>query len=184
MLPGKSFIYLLSFLCASFLFMNIEMIAQHNDTGKLFGVKAIVIPSDNNLSETEMLVLNSFNAALKEKNILAENQKEMKAELWLNVKAINDSDAGRIAVSVIILDVIPAEVAAIGAEKEIFFAQLDDERRMKLPAEGKSIREFISSEYMKQFRMLLNTRLEIINLSEIDEFSADIVEKYLTGFIN
>lgn len=184
MLPGKSFIYLLSFLCASFLFMNIEMTGQQDDAGKLFGVKVIVMPSDNDLSETESLVLNSFNSALKEKNILADNQGEMKVEIWLNVKAISNSDEERIAVSVIILDVIPEEVVAIGAEKEIFFAQLDDERKMKLPSEGKSIREFISSEYMKQFRMLLNTHLEIINLSEIDEFSADIVEKYLTGFIN
>ncbi len=127
--------------------------------------------------------MNSFNSALKEKNILAENQGEMKVEIWLNVKAINHSDAKRIAVSVITLDVIPDEVAAIGADREVFFAQLDDERKMKLPSEGKSIREFISSEYMKQFRMLLNTHLEIINFNEIDEINADIIEKYLTGFV-
>lgn len=88
-------------------------------------------------------------------------------------------DGNKIILSIVEMGVIPDEVVEVGKRAEIFYSVLDDTKKSNLTNEGKFIREYVSSEYMKQFRMLWSNNLEIIDIHDLENYCRKIVNKYL-----
>lgn len=119
--------------------------------------------------------VDTFQNLLRKKNLLSPEENQFATDLVLDIKEINDQQA---AVSVIILDPVPKEAVDLAANAELLYSRLSEEKKANLPFEGKAIRQYASAEYMKQFKMLFNSYLEVIDKDEIGEFFRKILREY------
>jgi hypothetical protein len=137
-------------------------------------INITMIGSEGGYSDLEMAVINTFKQVLEENGLFSEI--DFNIELLLKAKKIDDN---KIALSVVEMQVLPKEVVEVGKKAEVFYSMLDESKKANLPVEGKFIREYVSSEYMKQFRMVWDDNLEIIDINELESFSQKIINKYL-----
>jgi|SRR5690606_17667175 len=137
-------------------------------------INITMIGSEGGYSDLEMAVINTFKQVLVENGLFSES--DFNIELLLKAKRVDDN---KIALSVVEMQVLPKEAVEVGTKAEIFYSMIDDNKKENLPAEGKLIREYVSSEYMKQFRMVWDDNLEIIDINELESFSQKIANKYL-----
>lgn len=163
-------------LCFSFFFLQTNLQSQTNQNRIPSKVNVTMFASEDGYTDLELSVMNTFKEVLKENGLLSENDNDI--ELLLNVKKINDDD-NKIILSIVEMGVIPDEVVEAGKKAEIFYSVLDDTKKSNLPNEGKFIREYVSSEYMKQFRMIWSNSLEIIDIIDLENYCRKLVNKYL-----
>lgn len=163
-------------LCFSFFFLSTNLQSQTNQNIIPSKVNVTMFASEDSYTHLELSVMNTFKEVLKENGLLSENDNDI--ELLLNVKKINGED-NKIILSIVEMGVIPDEVVEVGKKAEIFYSVLDDIKKSNLPNEGKFIREYVSSEYMKQFRMVWSNSLEIIDINDLENYCRKVVKKYL-----
>lgn len=167
---------ILLILCLSFFFPQTNLQSQTNQNRIPSKVNVTMFASEGDFTDLELSVMNTFKEVLKENGLLSENDNDI--ELLLNVKKISDND-NKIILSIVETGVIPDEVVEVGKKAEIFYSVLDDTKKSNLSNEGKFIREYVSSEYMKQFRMIWSNSLEIIDINDLENYCRNVVNKYL-----
>ena len=117
-------------------------------------------------------VLNCFRKAIKENSITLTEYP--KWELLLGVKEINKQ---QIAISITTLLTCPQEIINIAAENEAFYTVLKTKK--ELPKEGKSIRQYVTSEYMHQFKMVANNEIHIVYIDALPGFCRRYVDTFI-----
>ena len=65
-----------------------------------------------------------------------------------------------------------------GADNEMFYSMLSDDKKRELPAEGKFIREYVTSEYLQQFGMLDYSEIFIIPEDQLESECKLIVDRF------
>ncbi len=133
-----------------------------------------MIGSEAGYSDLEMSVINTFKQVLEKNGLFSES--DFNIELLLKAKKIDDN---KIVLSVVEMQVLPKEAVEIGKKAEIFYSLLDDNKKANLPEEGKFIREYVSAEYMKQFRMVWDDHLDLIDINKLESYCKKIATKYL-----
>ncbi len=169
---SQAFLWVLFF---SFFVLQSNLQSQEKQNKMLSKINVTMIASKGGYSDLELTVLNRFKKVLERNGLFSE--RDYNIELLLKAKKTKDDN--KIILYVLEMQVLPKEAVEIGKKAEIFYSMLGDNKKADLPAEGKFIREYVSSEYMKQFRMIRNDNLEIIDMDEIESFSQKIIDKYL-----
>ncbi|MFN3694830.1 MAG: hypothetical protein ACK4UV_07460, partial [Ignavibacterium sp.] len=114
----------------------------------------------------EKSLLESFKSTLASENMYSEADAEL--ELLLAIKDIGESD--KLAISITLIQLLPDNIIDEMAKQEVFYSQLNANQKSKLTSEGKMIREFVSAEYLKQFGMVIDNHLAIVDKSGLNEF--------------
>lgn len=146
-----------------------------SQTTSLPKVNVTMIAESNTPSELDRAVINSFKQALNEKGILAVENSDFNIDILVDTKMFND----KIVISVTTFMVIPPEVVSLGGKAEIFYATIKEKQKKNLTEEGKSIREYMSTEYMRQFRIINDNYLDVIDKDELENYSRKIVSLML-----
>lgn len=129
---------------------------------------------EKGFSDLDNSVYNTLKQVLEENGLYSEN--DFNTELLIKAKKV---DNDKIALSVVEMQALPKEAVEVGKKAEVFYSKLDADKKASLPEEGKFIREYMSAEYLKQFRSVWGNNLEIINLSDLEKFSRNLAAKYL-----
>jgi hypothetical protein len=161
----------------SFFMLQSNLQSQEKKNEMSSKINVTMIASEGGFSDLEMSVINTFKKVLEENGLFSENDNDIDIELLLKVKKTEDDN--KIILYVLEMQVLPKKTVEVGKKAEIFYSMLDDNKKANLPEEGKFIREYMSAEFMKQFRMIWDDILEIIDINEIESFSQKIVAKYL-----
>ncbi len=146
---------------------------SHSQTTNLPKVNVTAIAESDTPSDLDRAVINSFKQALSEKGILAVENSDFNIDILVDTKMFND----KIVISVTTFMVIPPEVVSLGGKAEIFYATIKEKKN--LTEEGKSIREYMSIEYMKQFRIINDNYLDVIDQNELQVYCRKIVSSLL-----
>jgi len=138
-------------------------------------INLTMISAEGDISDLDMSVFNTFKKVLEKNGLFSESDNNV--EWLLRVKKANEDN--KIILSVIEMQVMPKEAVEVGKKAEIFYSMLDENKKAKLPKEGKFIREYMSSEYMKQFRMIWDDHLDLIDINNLESYCEKIAGKYL-----
>lgn len=138
-------------------------------------INVTMIAESNNQSELDRAVINSFKQALNEKGMLAHDIYDFNIDILVDAKMLNE----KIIISVTTFLVIPPEVVSLGGKAEIFYATIKEKQKENLTEEGKLVREYMSTEYMRQFRIINDNYLDVIDQSELEAYSKKIVSLLL-----
>ena len=83
--------------------------------------------------------------------------------LLLNAEEINNPQDDLIIISVTTLSALPKEIIDFCSQNEVFNTVLLKNKKKELPEEGKSIREYITSEFMSEFHQICGSDMYITN---------------------
>lgn len=166
--------FLLVLLFAVFYSFHSNLYSQSSQNHITTKIGFTIFASGDNYSDLEKSLINSFKESLEAKGLFSETDFDI--ELLIAIKEINGTN--KVAIQVSETEVLPKEAIEIGKKAEIFYSSLDEKKKAKLPEEGKIVREYVSEEYLKQFRSIWSNDLEIIEKSEIDNFIQKIISKF------
>lgn len=147
----------------------------YSQTTNLPKVNVTMIAESNSPSDLDRTVINSFKEALNEKGMLTAENFDFSIDILVDAKMFND----KIVISVTTFGVIPPEVVSLGGKAEIFYVTMKEEQKKNLTEEGKSIREYMSREYMKNFRFINDNYLDVIDKSDLEAYCRKIVSLLL-----
>jgi hypothetical protein len=95
--------------------------------------------------------------------------------IFLNIYHLDKPGTGKIIISYTLSQSLPKPIIDFGVKNEVFY--LPAEKREKKEGQSKEIREYVTSEFLHQFFMLLDNKLYVVENSEIDSKLNDIVEE-------
>ncbi|MDI6803398.1 MAG: hypothetical protein QME58_06075 [Bacteroidota bacterium] len=144
---------------------------SHSQTTNILKVNVAMIAESDSPSDLDRAVINSFKQALNERGMLVVENSDFNTEILVDAKMFNE----KIIISVTTFGVIPPEVVSLGGKAEIFYATIKEKQKEQLTEEGKSIREYVSTEYMRQFRIINDNYLDVIDKSELEKYCRKIV---------
>jgi hypothetical protein len=76
---------------------------------------------------------------------------------------------GQVTLSLWLCHALPAEAVSVCARAEIFYAGISPEKRAGFPAEGKWVREKLTADYVREFVLPLESRMQIIPADRVRE---------------
>lgn len=173
---SRSFVFAALVLSAVF---SLTLSAGENNN---LSIKANVtmIAEDGPFTDLEKNTMDSFIRALKENDAYCESDEGLNTEFLLDIKKIEVDETERIIISVLAMNVIPDEIVELGGKEEVFHLVMKKKsEEADITEEGWKIRQYISSEYMKQFRMIHMNYLELIDAGDIDKYCSELVTEYL-----
>lgn len=114
--------------------------------------------------------LEAFNGAIQTRGL--DQPSERKVSIF--VDAVESDHTEMIALSVTVFSELPEEVITLASETEAFYlaSRLD---REDLPGEGAHVRRAISEDWIREYRMIQNHSLLIIDPAELRETAEAIV---------
>lgn len=93
------------------------------------------------------------------------------------------SEKNQVALSVGVFNKIGEEIVELGKKEQAFYSVIEDEKKSNLPAESVAIREYVSEEYMRQFSMIIDNYVRVINQEMLGDTIKEIVELFSKSFI-
>ena len=141
----------------------ISFIALYSGTGldsdgiEAKGINVTAIASDRSFSNLERKILDSFKSALK--NIGLYDNESPLYEILLSFRELNDSET---IVSATLLQPASEKMIALGKKNQVFYSAFDVKKK-KVKKVNKEIREYVSGEYVKQLRTVLNGSIYILS---------------------
>jgi len=149
--------------------------SQQNQGIECSKVCFIIIDFGDGYSNLEKSLISKFRNSLESKGIFSENDFDI--ELLMGIKQIEGTNM--VAIQITELETLPEESIEAGKKAEIFYSFLDEKKKTELSEEGKFIREYMSGEYLKQFRSIRGNNLVVIDINELDAFVQKTISKYL-----
>lgn len=155
------------------LFQCSFLFSQPSIPKELAKISFTMFSSETGYSDLEQNLMDKLQASLKNNGLFSIDNFQI--ELLLGIKKIDETN--KIAISVAELIPLSEEQIQKGKNVEMFYSSKDNKNN--LSEDGKSIRKYVSEEYLKQFRTVVNNKIEIIELSDLDSFVQKLVSKYL-----
>lgn len=137
------------------------------------GINVTAIASDRSFSNLEMKILGSFKSAIK--NIGLYNNDSFLYEILLSFKELNDSET---IVSATILQPASKKMIALGKKNQVFYNDFDVKKK-KANKINKEIREYISEEYVKQLRIVLDASIYILSNKNPEQEAQRIINEIM-----
>lgn len=166
--------FLLSFF-VFFLFTHSFLFGQPNPNNESSKISFTVFANSENYSDLENELINKLKSSLELNGLFS--IEDFQYELLLGIKEIDGMN--KVAISVTELQPLAKETIELGKDAQIFYSKEKKENKSIQGEDSKFIREYVSEEYLKQFRMVWNNRIEIIERSELDNFIQKLVSKFL-----
>ncbi len=138
-------------------------------------VSFIVFANNAEYSDLENKLINKLKSSLEKNNLFSSD--DFRIELLIRIKEIDSMN--KAAISVTELQTLPKETIEFGKNAQIFYSKINEADNNNLNDDTRSIREYVSEEYLKQFRSVWNNHLEIIEIPGLDDFIQKLVAKYL-----
>ncbi len=140
-------------------------------------VEISVATTRNGIPELNQRLLNDFKKALVANGFAVSEDGEFR--FFLDAKKVSGDNQNTVAISVVAQHALPEKLIQYCAEKELFYRLWEDSVRQKFPKEGKFIREYMTSEMLRQYGMLSFHDLIITRESRLDSVCVDIVERFV-----
>ena len=103
-------------------------------------------------------------------------------ELFIGVKAWGKNQSNQIVLSVFSLQALPREILQACGEQEVFYVYAHKKGKA-LPEEGKHIRQFVTRDYLSQFRSVREHDIIIVKESDLEVECKRIVDQFLQDHI-
>lgn len=145
-----------------------------SDKSKEKGISVTAIASNGPFSEMEFKIINSFKSVFKDMKIY--NNDSSLYEILLSFKEINKLET---IISVTILQPISEKVITLGKENQIFYSSINLENKKSTGKINKEIREYVSEEYMKQFRIVVDSYIYILPNSNLEKETQKIINQIM-----
>lgn len=164
------------FLCI--LFGSVFLSAQTQCAVPGLTVNLLMTTRQDHKSPAQMEFVRCFRETVrKSKDLVLSDQPVF--VIYAAVQEIPDDD--RIMVSLVTTQTIPPEVVKLAAENEIFYKVYD--QKPVLPEEGKFMREYMTSEWMISYRLILNHEVLSISRDEIPSTCVKVIDNFMEKFI-
>ena len=137
-----------------------------------------VYSSQPSFTEIQKQVLEYCQKELESKNLLKSDMPDW--VLLLNAEEINNPQDDLIIISVTTLSALPKEIIDFCSQNEVFNTVLLKNKKKELPEEGKSIREYITSEFMSEFHQICGSDMCVTNQAKLKSTCKEIIEKFLS----
>ncbi|MBK7103834.1 MAG: hypothetical protein IPH62_00920 [Ignavibacteriae bacterium] len=162
------FVAIFSFLILS----NNCLFSQQNSNKETNKINFFVFPVTQNYSEIENNFIKKFKSSLEQNNLFSED--DFQIEIMFTIKEIDNNN---IVISIVELETMIKESIEIGKKAQIFYTSEDNRIINTSNTDEVNVKEYVSGEYLKQFRTIRSNKLEIINKSETEKFINQIVNK-------
>lgn len=163
-------------LIVSIFFSRYGIHAQESSERHPVTVDVSAIASDRHFTELEKRVMGILKYELKIQGGVLSEKPEW--ELFIGAKAWGKSEPNQIVLSVFTLKALPGEILQACGEQEVFYAYAQKKGKA-LPEEGKHIRQFVTRDYLSQFRSVRGHDIIIIKESDLEVECKKIVDEFL-----
>ncbi|HQF42245.1 MAG TPA: hypothetical protein PK073_04960 [Ignavibacteriaceae bacterium] len=157
------------------LLINCFLFSQSTPPKETSKVSFIVFANNAEYSNLENELINKLKSSLEKNNLFSSD--DFQIELLIGIKEIDDMN--KAAISVTELKALPKETIEFGKNAQIFYSKMNEADKNNINEDSRFIREYVSEEYLKQFRSVWSNHLEIIEISGLDNFIQNLVAKYL-----
>jgi hypothetical protein len=103
--------------------------------------------------------------------------------IWCDVSSVDGIDAEHVLLAVGYGRVLPKDVMELGKKAEAFYSYLPSEKRTKLPAEGKAVREYMSEGYLCQFLFPVDQEIVVVPKRELKRYVDSMVQRIYDRWI-
>ena len=172
MITKKNFsvlFFIVLILQGSFLF------GQPSQKKELSKISYTMFASGSGYSELEKNLMDKLQTSLEKNDLFSSDSFQI--ELLLGIKTIDGTN--KVAISVAELMPLTSEQILKGKNIEMFYSSKDEKDKDNLSEDGKFVRKYVSEEYLKQFRTVWNNNLEVVEVSDLDNFIEKLISKYL-----
>ncbi len=128
------------------------------------GINVTAMASKKPFTNSELKIIEAFKNNIKNKGLL--DSKSPRYEIMLTFK---DMGSSKTIVSVMILQIISENIVALGGENEVFYSELTMKNKKPSQKYNDDIRKYVSEEYMRQFRQILDSSIYILDSENIDK---------------
>ena len=140
------------------------------------GIDVTAIAANRPFTEHELSILGSFKSRLKKLGVF--NPDSPMYEILLSFKKLNDS---KTIISVTTLQPISERLVMLGKKNQVFYGDVNIKAKRASGKVNNEIREYMSEEYVKQYRMILESDIYILSdkhlENETERIIAHILEK-------
>lgn len=96
--------------------------------------------------------------------------------LLLNAVDVND----RIIISATQLQALPPKVTDFCVDHQVFYLSYEPKSE-ELPAEGKQIRQYVTSSFLEGYRCVFDNSLYVTNRTELRAMCREIIDAFVRG---
>ena len=97
--------------------------------------------------------------------------------IWCDVTTADGIDAEHVLLAVGYGRVLPGDVMELGKKAEAFTSYLPAEKKSKLPAEGKGVREYMSEGYLRQFLFPIDQEIVVVPKRDLGRYVDSMVQR-------
>ena len=89
-----------------------------------------------------------------------------------------EHDAGRVALSVVATASFPESVVNWARESQVFYVGMAEDGVDALPAEGRAVREYLSEDYIRQYGMLQEHDIVVVDRDDLAGGASTLVDRF------
>jgi hypothetical protein len=141
-------------------------------------VTAYALSSDAKVTPIEDDVTNIIREKLASKDLLLDD-----TVTWELIIAVREVDQNSIAIAVTILQSMPKEIVKAGSKSQIIYAFLEKDKSNKGQEQNQEIREYVTSEFLSNYKQAVESEIIITELEKIDEVCSNIVENFISKYL-
>lgn len=135
---------------------------------------SVTMIADTGFTQIEKLVYEKFRSILQSKKMYSDENFQI--EYLIDAKEISFGEEKKILLSITILNTIHEKIIELNKKEQSFYLAVVKKTENDQNTE-KSIREFISEEYIKQFRMISHNYIDLIDYTKLDNYLNEILIK-------
>lgn len=128
--------------------------------------------NEDGFTQLEKKVFNMFVSELGKNGLYSKDNYEL--EYLIDVKPVEIDGVEKIILSITTLYVVPEEVVKLNAKEEAFYTFASD-KKLPVNDEARKIRQYVSGEYIKQFRMIQDNYLDIVELKFLNDYVSEFL---------
>ena len=101
--------------------------------------------------------------------------KNPKWKILLNIYHLDKPDSGKIIISYTLSQSLPKPIIDFGIKNEVFYLVTENKERKE--GQNKQVREYLTSEFLHQFSMIIDSKLHMVEQSKINSKLDEVVEE-------
>ncbi|OQX87572.1 hypothetical protein B6D60_03615, partial [candidate division KSB1 bacterium 4484_87] len=94
-------------------------------------------------------------------------------------KAVSGDRDNLVAISTFTQHSLPSKIVRFCADQEVFYKLWDNDSQKDYPKDGKFVREYVTSEMLKQYGRIIFNDLAIAPNENLDSVCSDILDRFL-----
>ncbi|NOZ61086.1 MAG: hypothetical protein GXO74_05350 [Calditrichaeota bacterium] len=163
-----------------FILLFSPLILSAGDVAKInhpVSVEVSVAMTRDGMTPLNQKLLDSFRKALVAKGFVVSGDGDFR--FFLDAKAAAGDKNDLVAVSTFTQNLLPPKIVQFCADQEVFYKLFDNYSRKKYPKDGKFVREYVTTDFLKQYGRIIFNDLSVVSQENLDSVCSDILDRFL-----